>query len=113
MRLSDGGSYVCSSDLVAALSFGSFAVMAVMLEPRDFGVVALAGVPVYFLLMLVGHSFSDALVQREAIDREHIDTAFWATTGLGLLSVAACAAMADPLSALFGDRKSTRLKSSH
>src|SRR3546814_279664 len=77
--------------------------MAVMLEPRDFGVVALAGVPVYFLLMLVGHSFSDALVQREAIDREHIDTAFWATTGLGLLSVAACAAMADPLSAMLGE----------
>src|SRR3546814_9973813 len=49
---------------VAALSFGSFAVMAVMLEPRDFGVVALAGVPVYFLLMRVGHSFSDPLVQR-------------------------------------------------
>lgn len=88
---------------VAVLSFGSFAVMAVILEPRDFGVVALAGVPVFFLLMLVGHSFSDALVQREAVDREHIDTGFWGTIALGLLSMAACAALARPLAAALGE----------
>lgn len=88
---------------VAALSFGSFAVMAFMLEPRDFGVVALAGVPVFFLLMLVGHSFSDALVQREAIDREHIDTAFWGTVVLGLLSTGLCAVLAEPMAAMLGE----------
>lgn len=88
---------------VAALSFGSFAVMAVMLEPRDFGVVALAGVPVFFLLMLVGHSFSDALVQRDAIDREHVDTGFWGTLLLGVLSTGFCVALAPVLAAALGE----------
>lgn len=88
---------------VAALSFGSFAVMAVKLEPHDFGVVALAGVTVFFLLMVIGHSFADALVQRPALDAEHTDTAFWSTVALGLLATGLCIGLADPIARMVGE----------
>ena len=84
---------------VALLSFGSFAVMAAILDPRDFGVVALAGVVVFFLSLMIGHSFADALVQRETLDQGHRDTAFWTTLALGLLAMAACAGSADAMAA--------------
>lgn len=88
---------------VAVLSFGSFAVMAIVLEPRDFGVVALAGVAVFFLVMLIGHSFADALVQRPTLDGEHIDTAFWSTLVIGGLSTALCVTLAGPVAAMVGE----------
>ena len=58
---------------VALLSFGAFLVMARWLEPRDFGIAALAGVFVFFCNLVLGHVFTDALVQRPdrgAVDRD-------------------------------------------
>lgn len=86
---------------VALISFGSFIVLARLLAPEDFGVVALATVFVYFCNLLTGHSFADALVQRPALDRDHVDTAFWSTLAIALLLMAACMAGADAIAAGF------------
>lgn len=94
---------------VAALSLGSFAVMAMILEPRDFGVVALAAVLVFFLIMVIGHSFADALVQRATLDDEHTDTAFWSTIALGALSTALCFALAGPIATMVGEPEVARV----
>lgn len=69
----------CESFGVAALSLGVFALMAHVLKAADFGVVALAGVFVYSFSLIIGSSFSDALVQRADLDPEHTDAAFWST----------------------------------
>ncbi len=88
---------------VALLSFVSFAVMARVLEPRDFGIVALASVFIFFSNLFVAHSFADVVVQRQRIDPEHLDTAFWSTLGIALLLMALCQAIAGGAATLLGE----------
>jgi PST family polysaccharide transporter len=80
---------------IAALSLGVFAVMAHVLEPHDFGVVALAGVFTFSFNLIVGSSFSDALVQRTELVPEHLDVAFWSTLAMALALTGLCYAGAD------------------
>lgn len=88
---------------VALLSFVSFAVMARMLEPRDFGIVALAGVFIFFSNLFVAHSFADVVVQRRTIEPDHLDTAFWSTLAIALVLMAACQIAAGSAAALLGE----------
>jgi PST family polysaccharide transporter len=77
--------------------------MARLLEPRDFGVVALAGSFVFFLNLFVAHSFGDVVVQRRQIEPEHLDTAFWSMLCLALALMALCQVSADGLALLLGE----------
>ncbi len=88
---------------VAALSFVTFAVMARVLEPRDFGIVALATVFVFFSNLFVAHSFADVVVQREQLEADHLHTAFWSTVGVALALMAACQAIAEHAAQLLGE----------
>lgn len=88
---------------VATISFVGFVVLARLLSPEDFGVVALATVFVYFCNLITGHNFADALVQRRELDAEHLDTAFWSTLGLALFLMAACLLGAGPVSDWMGE----------
>lgn len=88
---------------VALISLSSFVVLARLLTPRDFGVVALAGVFVYFCTLVTAHGFADALVQRRKIARDHVDTAFWSTLGIALLLMAGCQAGAAAAARLLGE----------
>ena len=60
-----------------ALNFGVFIVLARLLVPGDFGLVALATVFVALAQVVVDQGLGDALIQRRHITRSHIDTAFW------------------------------------
>lgn len=80
---------------VAAISLVGFVILARLLAPEDFGVVALATVFVTFSMLLTGHSFADALIQRPAIDADHMDTAFWSTLVIALVLMAGIWAGAD------------------
>lgn len=66
-----------------------FVVLARLLTPESFGLVALAGVFVLFGEMLVDQGFSDAIVQRSKLGPAHRDCAFWASlaTGIGLTAI--------------------------
>src|SRR3546814_163708 len=70
---------------VAALSLGSFVVMARLLDPADFGVVALASAFIICFNLVVAHSFADAVVLHAKLSAEHLDTAFWGTLFLASL----------------------------
>ncbi len=80
---------------VALISLVSFVILARLLSPEDFGIVALASVFITFSLLLTGHSFADAVVQRPALEADHLDTAFWSTLVIALVLMAACLAGAD------------------
>ncbi len=67
----------------AALALGTFLAMARMLEPHDFGVVAMASSFVILFNIVTGHTFADALVQTARLEPEHTHTAFWSTLGIG------------------------------
>jgi PST family polysaccharide transporter len=57
-------------------------VLAALVGPRDFGVVAIALVYIGFLQMFLDQGFVAALIQRKNLDHEHADAVFW--MGLGL-----------------------------
>ncbi len=66
-----------------------FVVLARLLEPASFGLVALASVFVLLGEMLVDQGFADAIVQRTKLGPAHKDCAFWASlvTGIGLTAL--------------------------
>lgn len=86
--------------LTAVMQIGYTAVMARLLDPAAFGLVAMAGVVLrfgsYFAEMGLGH----ALVQRTEIDGDDVRAAFTASLGLGL-AVAGLAWLGAPLAVLF------------
>ncbi len=88
---------------VAVLSFASFLVMARWLEPRDFGLAALASVFVFFCNLVLGHVFTDALVQRPERDAVDRDTAHWATMASALALMGGCWLLAPALGAWMGE----------
>lgn len=80
---------------LALLSLGVFVLLARLLEPEDFGVVALAGVFVFTFNLIIGTSFADALVQRVELEPRHMDVAFWTTLAVSLALAGASFALAD------------------
>ena len=70
-----------------------FIVLARLLSPSDFGLLAMAGVFVALGDALVAQGFGTAITQREELEPEHESTAFWtnmlAGVGLGGLLYAA------------------------
>jgi len=77
-----------------------FAILANLLLPEDFGLVALAAVFVAFAQLLVDQGLGDALIQRRSVTRSEIDTAFWVAVLTGLLLTAAGVAVAGPIANL-------------
>lgn len=61
-----------------------FSILSRLLTPEAFGLVALALVFIALLKLVEEQGMADALVQREKLEPEHLDTAFWASVGLGL-----------------------------
>src|ERR1700739_3986111 len=63
-------------------------VLALVLGPRDFGVVSIALVYIAFLQMFLDQGLVAALIQKKNLDREHCDAVFWMDMALSLLLVA-------------------------
>lgn len=83
------------------LSTVTFIILARLLTPHVFGVVAFASVAVTFLTLLVQQGFGQALVQLPQLDRRHMDTAFWISFAFGCLLAVTVGAAAWPLAAAF------------
>jgi O-antigen/teichoic acid export membrane protein len=62
-------------------------ILAAMLGPRDFGVVAIALIYIAFLQMFLDQGFVAALIQRKELEQEHLDAVFWMDMVLSLLLV--------------------------
>jgi PST family polysaccharide transporter len=52
-------------------------VLAALLGPHDFGIVAVALIYIAFVRMLLEQGFLTAIIQREQLDDAHLDSAFW------------------------------------
>ncbi len=83
-----------------ALQFGSQVLLARMLLPNDFGLLAMVGPLVAAALLLTDLGLSAATVQRPTISQSELTSLFWLNVVIGCgLSLAALAAA--PLAALF------------
>ena len=83
------------------VSFIVFAVLAQLLAPDAFGVIALAGTYIAFLRVLVDQGFAAAIIQRDKLEAGHLDTAFAVNMGMSVVLMAASWPLADPIARLF------------
>jgi O-antigen/teichoic acid export membrane protein len=67
------------------LNLGSIMILARMLSPRDFGLVAMVGTVMSFLRIFNDAGLSTATVQREGITHAQVSNLFWTNAGLGAL----------------------------
>jgi O-antigen/teichoic acid export membrane protein len=65
------------------LSFVIFALLARLLTPDQFGVVAIASVFLDILLLVAGGGLRDVVVQKPELDDATASTAFWVAAGSG------------------------------
>ena len=68
-----------------ALSTLVVIILARLLTPREFGIVALALVVRYFLGVFIDQGFSEAIVQTPELSRAYANTAFWTAITTGTL----------------------------
>lgn len=81
----------------------TFIVLARILLPADFGVVAAATVLISLAQVLCELGLAKALVQRPGDIAEAADTAFWLNAGFGLLLMGALLLLAPAVAAFFGE----------
>jgi len=74
-----------SQAAVFALRIGSLVVLARLLEPKDFGLVAMATVVTGSFNMFKDAGLSVITVQRQDITEEQISTLFWLNMAVGAL----------------------------
>ncbi|UCG17703.1 MAG: lipopolysaccharide biosynthesis protein [Phycisphaerales bacterium] len=85
------------------LSMAVFLVLARLLMPEAFGLVALASAFTGFLAVFLTQGFGGAIVQRSELEPEHLDTAFWINVLSGVALTAICIACAGVVARLFGE----------
>jgi O-antigen/teichoic acid export membrane protein len=88
---------------VRGISALAFLVLARLLEPEAFGLMALAMVFILIVQMLADQGFAAAIIQRPTLEPEHLDSAFWATVVLGAALGGLTILLAGPIASLFGE----------
>ena len=84
-----------------------FIVLARLLTPSDFGLVAMAGVFVALGDTLVAQGFGTAITQREELEPAHESTAFWANMMAGVALGGLLFAAAPSIAGLYGQQELT------
>lgn len=91
------------------LAFGTFVVLARMLEPKDFGVAGIASLAVVLLSALVECGLGNALIQQPYDRVAHRDSAFVASMTLSGLAYGVLFLAAPFVASLFGEPQTTSL----
>ena len=83
-----GGMVVGTAQMIRiAVQMISVVVLARLLSPDDFGLVAAVTPVIAFISMFQDLGYGQAIVQRKEITEEQISSIFWTTTALGLFCV--------------------------
>ncbi|HWK89561.1 MAG TPA: lipopolysaccharide biosynthesis protein [Longimicrobium sp.] len=88
---------------VQVLSLLMFLFLARLLEPRAFGLVALTTVFLQIAQIAVDQGLSAAIIQREKVEPEHLDAAFWIGMAVAAAFTAGTIAAAPAIAMLFGE----------
>jgi polysaccharide transporter, PST family len=79
-----------------ALQIAAAVILARLLVPEDFGLVAIVSVLTSFAPLLIDFGLGDATTQRSSITRGQVSSLFWLSSGIGL-AVAVVVAACSPL----------------
>jgi PST family polysaccharide transporter len=80
-----------------------FLVLARLLTPEAFGLVAMAAVFVALMEVFLDQGFAEAIIQRGELDRAHLDTAFWTNLAGGVLLTGLGVSCSGLVAAFFGE----------
>ncbi len=83
------------------IELGVGIVLARLLMPEDFGIMALAYMVMGFVAMFQTIGLPQALVQREVIDEDHKAAAFWTTLLMGFVLAGVIILLAGPAAVFF------------
>ena len=86
-----------------ALAFGSAAALGRLLEPADFGLVAMVSAVTGFVVMFRDAGLSQATVQQATIDHRQVSTLFWLNVALTLAVTAAVVALSPLIAWFYGE----------
>ncbi|MBI4271488.1 MAG: lipopolysaccharide biosynthesis protein [Candidatus Rokubacteria bacterium] len=96
---------VWSRGAVQAASFLSALVVARLLNPADYGLMALAGVWIYAIALIGELGLGAAIVQFRDLDARELNACFWLVVGLGGIGYLAVYASAPTIGAWFASPK--------
>ena len=80
-----------------------FLLLARLIDPAAFGLVALAQVYLMAVQTISDQGLATALIQRDSLDEAHKDSAFWANLAVGLALMLLTVLFAGPLASLYGE----------
>jgi PST family polysaccharide transporter len=83
------------------ISFLVLAVLSRLLAPEAFGLVAMAFVFTDFAHVFMDQGFTAAIVQRDGLEKAHLDTAFWISVSTGFVFTLGGIAGSELIAALF------------
>jgi O-antigen/teichoic acid export membrane protein len=86
-----------------AAGFAVFLILARLLGPEAYGLVAMATVVIAVAQLLVDDVIQGPLIQRQDLEPGHLDAAFWSLLALAVALMLAAIAAAGPVAALFGE----------
>jgi PST family polysaccharide transporter len=98
-----GVATVASQGAKFILNLGSTAVLARLLTPADFGLIAMVAAVVGFATLFKDMGLSMATVQREAITHEQVSTLFWVNVAFSTLLAVVIAAASPLVAMLYGE----------
>lgn len=83
------------------ITFFVFFTLARLLDPKDFGLIAIASVFTAFVQIFLDQGLGTAIVQRQNLEPEHLDSAFWTNVGTGIVLTVLGIALSVPVSLFF------------
>ncbi|TWB77693.1 PST family polysaccharide transporter [Nitrospirillum amazonense] len=100
-RATRGGTVMLGAQVVKLVAqFGSVIVLARVLAPAEFGLIAMVGAMTALFEIVKELGLSAATMQKTDITHEQVSALFWINTGAGCL-IAACLALGAPVIARF------------
>jgi O-antigen/teichoic acid export membrane protein len=79
---------ICQSWGTQFISLIVFSLLARLINPENFGLIALASTFLAFINIFLDQGFSTAIIQRKELEEEHLNTAFWTNIGIaGLMTL--------------------------
>lgn len=105
-----GGTVTLGAQAVQfGLNLVSIMVLARLLTPADFGLVAMVTAVTGFVAMFKDAGLSMATVQRSTITHAQVSTLFWINVALSVLLMAGVAALAPAIAAFYGEPELVRV----
>jgi PST family polysaccharide transporter len=99
-----GGRWVALEGIVIqGLQVVSTMVLARLLTPDDFGIVAVVSLVLILFAILTNIGFSASVVRRETVSRRYLSSMFWASSSVGLAATLGAALLAPLFSTMAGN----------